>query len=70
MNELIKEIESKSWIHHDGYTLFDREKFAELIIEECINTIQSNQWFNGNQSWSKGMLYSAELIKEHFGVEE
>ena len=45
-------------------------KFAELIVKECVDTIKSNQWAKDNQAWSKGMNYSAELIKEHFGVEE
>lgn len=45
-----------------------KQVFAELIVKECANTIQSNQWAKDNQAWSKGMQYSAELIKEHFGV--
>ena len=48
----------------------DLKKFAELIVKECADTIKSNQWAKDNQAWSKGMQYSAELIKEHFGVEE
>lgn len=45
-------------------------KFAELIVKECADTIKSNQWAKDNQAFSKGMNYSAELIKEHFGAEE
>ena len=52
------------------FEVFDKEKFAELIVRECANAIKSNQWAKGDQSWSKGMQYSAELIKEHFGVKE
>ena len=46
------------------------KEFAELIVRECVDTIKSNQWAKDNQSWSKGMQYSAELIKQHFGVQE
>jgi len=74
MNERIKELweqaakttQDDSW---DEQTKF-MEKFAELIVAECVDTIKSNQWAKDNQAWSKGMNYSAELIKEHFGVEE
>lgn len=48
---------------------FDYKKFAELIVVECANIIKSDQWAKGNQAWSKGMMYSAEIIKQHFGVE-
>ena len=46
------------------------ENLVKLIVSECANTIQSNRWAKDNQAWSKGMRYSAKLIKEHFGVEE
>ena len=57
---------------YDGWIISDDNlrKFAELIVKECADTIKSNQWAKDNQAWSKGMQYSAELIKEHFGVEE
>lgn len=42
MNERIKELESKSWIRHDGYTLFNLEKFAELMIGEFQNILRDN----------------------------
>jgi hypothetical protein len=70
MNEQLEKLEAQCWIHRGGYHRFDREKFAKLIVQECANTIKSNQWAKDNQAWSKGMQYSAELIKEHFGVEE
>ena len=45
-------------------------RFAELIVLECADTIKSNHWAKDSQAFSKGMNYSAELIKNIFGVEE
>ena len=71
MNERIKELAKQAGLNliHDNFMTASQEKFAELIVKECADTIKSNQWANDNQSWSKGMQYAAELIKEQFGVE-
>ena len=52
-----------------------REKFAELIVRECATAITDDELTKDcdtfmMQSWAKGMRYSAEKIKKHFGVEE
>ena len=45
MNERIKELEKQCWSHRvdgrlvDGQLHFDTEKFAELIVQECIDII-------------------------------
>jgi hypothetical protein len=70
MNERIEQLETQCWISRDGYQTFDRQKFAELIINECTTMIESDQWAQDNQSWSRGMRFAAGLIKERFGVEE
>ena len=53
------------------------EKFAELIVQECIKTIEyrapgqmgkeGEGWTNG---YDDGLKTGAWLLKEHFGVEE
>lgn len=52
------------------------EKFAQLLIEECVKTIenrapgqmgkQDEGWTNG---YDDGLKTGAFLIKKHFGVE-
>ena len=52
------------------------EKFAELIVKECANTIEKfapgqmdkegEEWTNG---YDDGLKTGASLIREHFGVE-
>jgi hypothetical protein len=42
----------------EGYEL-DAEKFAELIVAECISTLDQDD----------GATHHGELLREHFGVE-
>jgi hypothetical protein len=62
--------------HVDWHTQFN-QKFAELIVQECIKTIEyrapgqmgkeGEGWTNG---YDDGLKTGAWLLKEHFGVEE
>ena len=92
MNERAKQLALQALKHpdndNDGLTVFDNdelEKFAELIVEECINVCKSRV---GNSDYNTGRLHCVsdirerfgldgmstedkkKLIKEHFGVEE
>ena len=61
MNERIKELAEQATVWKDanhGYT-FDKEKFAELIVRECLD-IGANH---------KAYALMGEIM-EHFGVEE
>jgi hypothetical protein len=50
-----------------SYANFDREKFAELIVQECIAQCEKN----AEHEWlGSGSKLSAFNIREHFGVEE
>jgi hypothetical protein len=46
----------------------DLEKFAELIVRECIQTIQ-NESMNSNDEWEYGLRIAQGAIQTHFGVE-
>lgn len=43
------------------------ERFAELIVRECIEQCADN---GSNDEWDKGVRWASNQIKEHFGVEE
>jgi len=50
---------------------FDIEKFAKLIVKECMDECLRMQL--GNQYTPEEMLFQTKyrkIIKEHFGVEE
>ena len=56
---------------------FDKEKFAQLIVRECIEQgkqIQSQSVSNGSEEYNTGREMGIEVflnqIKKHFGVEE
>ena len=48
----------------------DLEKFAELIVRECINEVEGLQVSDWNQNWNQAIAHTALHLKEHFGVEE
>ena len=60
MNERIKELEKQCWSHRvngrlvDGQLHFDTQKFAELIVRECISSV-------GSQA-------DKAYLKKHFGL--
>ena len=77
MNERIKELAEKArikdhWSIDEGRYLtnyLDEEKFAELIVRECADTV-TDRCEMRNESDVKRAEYYAKRIKEHFGVEE
>ncbi len=44
-----------------------REKFAELIIKECVNVV--NMWSNEKPCSEGYDIMTVHKIKEHFGIE-
>ena len=65
MNERIKELEAQCWEPRKwNPPWFNYEKFAELIVRECANIVNSLE-----QNEGPGDCSTAEYIKEHFGVE-
>ena len=61
----------------DGCEL-DTEKFAELIVRECVQTLIDNtpvlDEYESQEDWDRGygqaMRDCVHHIREHFGVEE
>jgi len=83
MNERIRELAKQAdgvFIHKlitgaKQYTFLEKdlEKFAELIVKECINGI-ANDTANyegvGMMSYYQGVQDAVKSIRKHFGVEE
>jgi hypothetical protein len=66
-----------------GYGEAWEDKFAELIVRECINTmlntdeqkfvVETEGWELGGANhgaWERGVLDAVSTVKEYFGVEE
>jgi len=73
MNKQIKELEKQCWSHRvdgvlvDGHLHFDTEKFAQLIVQECIDII-SPYTVRMNRPGEE-FLHPISEIKKRFGVE-
>ena len=92
MNERIRELWTQAGGHYNNgnqhtwpeYTIDDLEKFAQLIVRECIELatnekLRYSSSCNKEADWAKQlmMLHCATsmdnykiLLREHFGVEE
>lgn len=68
MNERIKELADQCTENVDdggyGYDVFDKKKFAELIVQECGVALSPML----RDMISRGHAY--DLIKQHFGVDK
>ena len=73
MNERIKELEKLATPRCYDETgcyignRFDVEKFAELIVQECLDQLLIG---DQDEDYDKGIYWSREQIKQHFGVKE
>jgi hypothetical protein len=77
MNERIKKlIEKATTIEYgvdNGFdrVVFDKEKFAELIVRECAELCEGEAIFAGmNGRKDASASNCATTIRKHFGVEE
>ena len=81
MNERITKLEDQCWEDNPntGPVVFNREKFAELIVKECVDVIRkevSLKYKDGGETeefmgghYASSMLARVK-IKHHFGVKE
>jgi hypothetical protein len=82
MNERIRQLEDACWeeLGEDEcyYPVFNKEKFAEMIVAECVRTLIDHTpvlFTNevAEEDWDKGydraMKDCVHYIQEHFGVE-
>jgi hypothetical protein len=73
MNEKIKELKEQCWVNKHwnaedeiwSERRFDSDKFAELIIEECIWQVVKDDEVPQNIQ-----VLIGERFKQHFGVKE
>ena len=82
MNERIKKLKeqatSYTWNGNDVTEELDEQKFAELIVKECIDKIttydlvpgHSAKWEDIYDIHARLLQDLGEELKEHFGVEE
>lgn len=77
MNKKIEELAERASLELYGDTAQHRllkgfaEKFAELIINECIAAAKNPQWYDESPScgWRNPIRHVCNAFKEYFGVE-
>ena len=87
MNERIRELAKQCWDERpEGQLHFDNEKFAELIINECIDQVAGTRivgQLSGDEfagltesannkytQWNNALVIATMNVRDHFGVEE
>jgi hypothetical protein len=81
MNERVKALYDQSLIREHGTDYegnpilkitIDQQKFAELIVKECLNIVMltHNEGNADNFSYDDALDHVFSNMKEHFGVEE
>ena len=74
MNKRIRELEAQCWEHDQSWTgvgqrVFNKEKFAELIVQDCLGVLKTRFMGDLNRE-DMEVKRCIEDVKEHFGVEE
>ena len=78
MNERIRQLAEQATTYHNGglgteIELFDKEKFAELIVKECMRMCDCadvSLLEHNRPQEASGAASVKQFIAEHFGVEE
>jgi len=63
---MLEKFAAQSLVEHDGELIFSKEKFAELIVRECVDIAYK---YDEPKLSGPGMIIG-NRIEEHFGVEE
>lgn len=61
MSNLIEQLAVKSLVEHRGELIFSKERFAELIVQECCDVLYDNEL---------GGYQVNYVLKEHFGIDQ
>jgi len=78
---LLEKFAAQSLVEYKGELIFSKEKFAELIVQECFYCVEIMEKIahasNGDippdydrQTYLKTLEAVTGLLKAHFGVEE
>lgn len=76
---MLERFAAQSLVELGGELIFSKEKFAELIVRECVQTLLDNtpeRYTNevAEEDWDKGydraMRDCVHHIQEHFGVKQ
>lgn len=64
---MLERMAAQSLVEYEGELIFSKEKFAQLIVRECLDQCYNRGM---NDELYAGQLKAASFIEQHFGVEE
>jgi hypothetical protein len=64
---MLEKFAAQSLVEHDGELIFSKEKFAELIVKECIS--KYDEWAEHSTD-KTSFTMARHSVKKHFGVKE
>ncbi len=68
---MLEKFAAQSLVEHNGELIFSKEKFAELVVEECLlccERVISDPVPKSIDTFEQGGIHCMDAIKEHFGV--
>ena len=76
MNEQIRQLADKIWAEEywdnpatDKLLPAQLNKFAELIVAECLGIVHDAERGGSNDIWDNAVKFIRRDLQEHFGVE-
>jgi hypothetical protein len=70
MNERIRELASQCWDRRLDGMHFDQEKFAKLIIRECMDLLEDYTTDIHVGGIQYNVVGASETLQEYFGLED
>jgi len=67
---MLERFAAQSLVEHDGELIFSKEKFAELIVRECLAQVDKVDVMLEDDKEKTGVAWVGYAIEKHFGVEE
>ena len=68
---MLEKFAAQSLVEYDGELIFSKEKFAELIVGECVEQSMSIGRYNTPSGITPDLSIAIAVgLKKHFGVEE
>ena len=76
MNQRVEQLRTEAWRYANNYQgdivmpqlqRFE-QKFAELIVKECIDAIE-NESMNSGDEWEAGINMAIEAVRQRFDLE-
>jgi len=69
---MLERFAAQSLVEYDGELIFSKEKFAELIVRECVSIVakRKNQAIDDGWNVDEAMSMAEMDLEEHFGIEE